>query len=480
MQTALILRMARRFLLALVVLAACSTTTTEPRGSASSSSGGESSSSGSGGVGTEGGAPSTGGGGGLALTGGSVVDPAAKTVEARTLYICDGHVVDEAKGQSCATQTVDVSGKFLVPGFTDMHVHTRGTSKGDESFVDSSVEQEAPIFRTAGITAFLDAMSDETKIFPARDMQRTSADPGGADIFTAGAAFTPTGGHGTEYELPATSTRIVDSAADVATQMASLEPKKPDVVKIMYDHRGDDGGPDVKDGQQGALGVAMKKDVMIAIVAEANAKGLKTEVHIGTWSDARDAIAAGATCIAHLGEPAVPADVVSSAAAKGVYWIPTQQLYRGLNDLIANPALIDDPLLTKVATADVRDSYRDGHRNIDRYTTAWMARHTLDLANVKALRDGGVKLLAGTDVVEVGVFIGWSLHRELSAFVEAGLSPWEALAAATTTAGAFLGHDFGIAPGAEANVLVLEASPIDDIANTMKIAHVIHHGQLVP
>jgi imidazolonepropionase-like amidohydrolase len=241
-----------------------------------------------------------------------------------------------------------------------------------------------------------------------------------------------------------------------------------------------DGGPDVADGQEGALGVAMKKDVMIALIAGGSARHLKTEVHIGVWSDARDAIAAGATAIAHLGEPLVPDDVVSLARDKKVYWIPTLSLYRGLPDIIANQALLDDPLLKKVASQDVIDSYRPARRNIDSYTLAWLARHTHDAGSMAKLAAAGVPILAGTDTVELGTFVGWSLHRELGLLVADGLSSWDALAAATTLAGDLLGHDYGIQPNAEGNVVVLDGSPIDAIANTMKIHMVIHHGQVVP
>ena len=179
---------------------------------------------------------------------------------------------------------------------------------------------------------------------------------------------------------------------------------------------------------------------MEALVAAANALQIRTEVHIGVWNDARDAIQAGATAIAHLGETAVPADIVAMASEKGVDWHSTSSLYHGLTDIIADESLLDDPLLAKVATPEAIDSYRTGHRYVDPYTLQWLARHTHDADNVAKLHQGGVKLLAGTDVVELGTFIGWSLHRELRLFVDAGLSPWEALATATTRAGEFLGH----------------------------------------
>jgi imidazolonepropionase-like amidohydrolase len=79
----------------------------------------------------------------------------------------------------------------------------------------------------------------------------------------------------------------------------------------------------------------------------------------------------------------------------------------------------------------------------------------------------------------VGTLQGYSVHRELIRLVDAGLSPWQALAAATTDAGAFLGQAYGVKAGGEANLVVLDASPIENIGNTQAIAYVIHHGAIV-
>lgn len=425
------------------------------------------------------GGDTTGGGDGLVLRGGWIVDPAGETVEQRDLYLCDGRIVDPEQGSTCAGEEIDVTGKWVIPALRDMHVHARGISLGDGSFRDKSPAAEAALFRRAGVTAFLDSMSDESVIFPARDDQRASDEPGGADIYCCGGAFTPTGGHGTEYGLPTSSYHIVDTPTQAEEQLAALAERAPDVIKVFYDHRGPDGGPDVADGEAGVLGVAMDHDVMLALVGGAQTRGLTTQVHIGTWNDARDAIEAGATAIAHLGETAIPPDVLDAAAAHEVFWIPTQMLYRGLTEIVDTQALLDDPLLAAVAGADVIDSYRDGQRDVEWDYLDWLARHDADASNVAALHQAGIRLLAGTDTIELGTFIGWSLHRELAAFVAAGLTPMQALATASVNAGDFLGRDFGIQPGAEASVVVLSASPIDDIRNTTTIERVIHHGRVV-
>ena len=88
---------------------------------------------------------------------------------------------------------------------------------------------------------------------------------------------------------------------------------------------------------------------------------------------------------------------------------------------------------------------------------------------VRGLRDNGVKLLAGTDFYIFGNVAGYSLHRELAALVDAGLTPYEALTAATRTPAQYFGEDsvWGtVSIGKRANLLVLDANPLDDIRNT--------------
>ncbi len=97
---------------------------------------------------------------------------------------------------------------------------------------------------------------------------------------------------------------------------------------------------------------------------------------------------------------------------------------------------------------------------------------------VLALQQAGAGLLTGTDAGSEGVIPGFSLHEELGYLVEAGLTPYQALRAATVNAALALGQaDSGIvAPGMRADLLLLEANPLEDIANTRRIAAVVLDG----
>ncbi len=107
-----------------------------------------------------------------------------------------------------------------------------------------------------------------------------------------------------------------------------------------------------------------------------------------------------------------------------------------------------------------------------------------ELGIVKRLHQAGVPFLAGTDTpAGVDVVPGFSLHQELQRFVDAGFTPMEALQTATINPARFLGklNDFGtVENGKVADLLLLDANPLDDIRNTRKIAAVIANGRYFP
>jgi adenine deaminase len=186
--------------------------------------------------------------------------------------------------------------------------------------------------------------------------------------------------------------------------------------------------------------------------------------------------------------PASPSLILALINKKKIYWIPTLVVHQDFINIKNNQKLLQDELLKKIALPGFIDSHKissyfhDGLYDTDNlfYTVEYQKRHTKsDPINIKKLYQNGAILVTGSDTPERGTFIGWSLHREMYLLVSYGLSPWDALAAATINAGELLGLKFGIEAGAEGNVVVLNASPIADIWNTTKIHQVIHHGVVI-
>ena len=221
-----------------------------------------------------------------------------------------------------------------------------------------------------------------------------------------------------------------------------------------------------------------------AWVEAAKRQGLKTVIHIGTelWDDVRDAALAGATALTHLPDgELVPDEVVAVLLERGTMMIPTLAVSHDMAWWYADPTRLENPLVQAVTSAEVRVGYhgepaagfvtRWVHRAVDRREV----RH----ASIKKLADAGVPILTGTDAGNPGTFLAYSLHRELALLVDAGLTPMQALAASTTVAGEFMGRAWGLSEGDEGSVVLLDASPLDDIRNTEKISAVVHHGVVV-
>ncbi len=403
----------------------------------------------------------------LLLANAQIVDPVSRTIHPGAISINDGKIVDVlgTTPSEFNGTVVDLGGKYVIPGLNDMHVHSFGNLAPGNQMQYLGPVDAARVMLYCGVTGFLDLFSPEDQIFAARDRQR-SAGMLGADIFCAGPILTCTGGHGTEYGMP---TRIINTPADAVREVTSLAARHPDVVKIVYDHA--------------FTMPTISQPTLIAAIKTAKEQGLKTVIHIGTWEDARQAIEAGATCITHvyLGD-VIPDSLVQLMRDQHVYEIPTMTVESDLANMYRDSALLGRPLMADVVPAALRNAYRDSSKLDTRLKPFlhWQMSGNRSLMNsVEKMSTAGVHLLAGTDAGNPGTFQGYSLHRELELMGTAGMNAWDVLASATTTAGDFLGRDFRIAPGAVANLDVLDASPIDNIANTQKIAMVIYHGVVV-
>lgn len=149
----------------------------------------------------------------------------------------------------------------------------------------------------------------------------------------------------------------------------------------------------------------------------------------------------------------------------------------------ANPGLVEGTPLSRgwlpgnnayEVGPDASDAERAAQ---EAYWTTFAAAHHILL---RAMRDRGVRLMAGTDANTAGVVPGFSLHDELESLVDAGLSPAQALHAATSVPARRMGHASGkIAPGLRADMVLLRANPLQDIANTRSIQGVVLNGRLL-
>ena len=401
----------------------------------------------------------------LYISNARVLDVTARKTETRNILITGGRIAGfpAVKPPSFRGEVIDANGRWVMPALSDMHTHSVGNFRPSGGFQQMSAERVATTALYAGVARYLDLFSPEDSIFAAR-ARRLAAKTPGADIFAAGPCLTATRGHCSEYGVP---TRIVDTPADATREVNAVARKKPDVVKVVYDHQ----------SYGGRSMPTIDRQTLAAVVAAARANGLKTVVHVGTWADVRDAVLAGAAAITHTPQGMPPSDLVALMVQRGTMHIPTLAVQGDYSRFAEDPTLLDSPLLASVVGANMVALFKTPPAA---GMTGWLEyQRTMRKSNadaVRALAVAGVPMITGTDGGNPAVFQGYSVHRELRLLVEAGLSPWDALAATTIHAGRLLGRKWGMSAGDDASLIILDASPLDDIRNTERIQAVILRG----
>jgi imidazolonepropionase-like amidohydrolase len=343
---------------------------------------------------------------------------------------------------------VHCDGCTLLPGLIDSHVH---------AYKDA----ELPLLY--GVTTELDMFMSMEQAKAVKARMAAGHNENAADLFTAGTLITAPGGHGTEYGIAIpTLTRPADADAFVRDRIA----EGSDYIKLVYDAGG---------GWGGHL-PTLDLPTLSAAIAAAHKYGKLAIVHVQDAEHAREAVAAGADGLAHLftDQPADSA-FVKLAAEHKVFIVPTYAVvesFAGRNagdDLLASPRFegLLDP--TQEAALKRRLGKFDRSAHVD------AVMHD----SITALHAAGVPLLAGTDAGNPGVLRGISLHRELALLVKAGLTPLDALRAATSVpADVFHLADRGrIANGLKADLLLVNGDPTNRIVATRDIVGVWKDGK---
>jgi imidazolonepropionase-like amidohydrolase len=336
----------------------------------------------------------------------------------------------------------------LLPGLIDAHTHVFGDAL-----------RKAVVH---GVTTELDMFTAHFLAAMMRSEQAAGGASGRADLFSAGTLVTVPGGHGTEYGMAIPTLEGPEAApAFVDARLA----EGSDYIKIVYD-----------DGSAyGKSTPTLSKETMAAVIAAAHARGKLAVVHIGTLKDAGEAIESGADGIVHLFLDRPPdASFGKLVARHRAFVIPTLTVLESVTGVAGGASLSADAAMAKALYPVEVDYLSKPFRTRPGSTLAFAHAQ----ATVRQLRAANVPVLAGTDAPNPGTVHGASLHRELELLVTAGLTPLEALAAATSVPAArFKLADRGrIAPGMRADLLLVQGDPTSDIRATRKIVRVWKGG----
>ncbi len=370
-------------------------------------------------------------------------------VPATTVVVKDGIITQVASAAVVpeGARVVGGKGKTLLPGFIDSHTH---------AFAPEHLRQAA-VF---GVTTELDMFTDHEFAARMRSEQRAGRAKGRADLFSAGTLATAPGGHGTEYGLKIPT---IDAPGQAQAFVDARIAEGSDYIKIVYD-----------DGREiGRAIPTIDRATLAALVRAAHAQNKLAVVHVLAREKARDALAEWADGLVHIFVDG-PADeeLVALAVQKKAFVIPTLTVLDngGGRTLASDPSLV--PWLTPEDLQALKSSF-------PRPTAATMNGDPA--AAVRTLKAAGVSIVAGTDAINPGTAHGASIHRELELLAAAGLTPAEALAAATSVPAALFGlTDRGrILAGRRADLVLVDGDPTSQIKATRAIAGVWKQGEPV-
>lgn len=419
----------------------------------------------------------------LTITHAQVVDVVTGTIQPdQTVVIAGPRIVrvgPAARAGRPTGRVIDAKGQYLIPGLWDMHTHVyfgRTAAAGTDLIL--------PLLLANGVTGIRDMGSDLDAILRARAAV-AAHQLLGPRLVVCGPML-----DGPKSAYPAS---MAIGTAEAGRQAVNLLKRRGvDFIKVQS---------------------LLPREAYLAIAAEAKAVGLPLEGHVPDQVRATEAVAAGQRTFEHLigifeasstaedqyvagGEkspgrflatydPAREAAIVRLLAAQQVWQCPTLFWERG-QWLVDAVDWRQDSALAYAGRSWATQQWPAAQKSLLQtldteplpVRTQFVA-HELDL--VRKLHAAQVGFLAGTDTpAGVDVLPGVSLHLELQRFVAAGFTPLQALQTATLNPAKFYHRlqDFGtVQAGRLADLVLLSANPLTDIANTLKITAVIADGQ---
>jgi imidazolonepropionase-like amidohydrolase/ABC-type multidrug transport system permease subunit len=385
---------------------------------------------------------------------------------------------------------------WATPGLIDMHVHLESPVV---PVFDPTMDPDDRIrhdlvagYTGSGVTALRSFGDVPAPLHEVRRLASAGLRPY-PRLFLSGPIFTAPGGH--PLELPAfrwmspqqVARRVIQvtDPASAREAIRRLLPSRPDWIKIVYDS----GHVDYRTFPR------ISPDTLKALIEEAHRAGLKVAVHISKVEELRDAVTLGADMIEHTPVDAViDDDLLAEMRRRGTVVDPTLCV---IENVMGRPsrrqteredafilARLMKPLreaLEQQQPFDPLDFVPERYRALaEKSMDAYAAQRTaIAQTNVRRMATAGIPLVAGSDAGNPGVYHGPGLICELEALARAGLSPLEALRAATALAGTVLGEPIGrIHPGFHADIALYAGDPTTDWTALRRIRWVVLRGRI--
>jgi imidazolonepropionase-like amidohydrolase len=370
---------------------------------------------------------------------------------------------------------VDLDGKTVMPAIISTHVHPgfqSGLTYRAENFKRETIMDDLDRELYCGVSTAMSLGIETGDVMFQIRADQAEGRAGGARLLLAGRGIgAPNAGPGNSvYSSFTYEVTAVDQIRRAVREQAA---RKVDIIKIWVDDRG---------GRAPRLPMPLA----LAAIDEAHKQGLKIAAHIFYHEDALALAEAGIDAFAHLVRDKEMSDALIASMLKNkVYVMPTLNApERGTH--VSPPGWVDEPylagLLRDTVAPEVVARIRNSFSGRDPAEAARRAQgYAILERSLAKLSAAGASIVLGSDTGLEDQTFGWTEHKELELMVAAGMTPSQVIVAATSRAAELVGlSDRGtLAPGKRADLLVLDANPLDDIRNTRRIAKLYLAGSEV-
>ena len=370
-------------------------------------------------------------------------------------------------------KTVSSDGMTVLPGLIDMHVHFMVIGHNDYGFwfpyarsrSKEIMDLSARILLSLGVTTVKDCAGPIPEIVQLRDAINKGEKPGPRAVVT-GPFLQRTNSPASDY---------------LYWSVASLDEARQKLKLLL-----DAGVDQIKTAQSSQLG----PEIVKFIVSETHKAGKHITAHVNSDEDMRVLLDAGVDArdtFEHVGGGSAPrfdADLVEKLRSSGVGLVPTMIALEGIVQLERFPEYAHDPSVFRDLPPDLYKLVRESYVDIQRHPLYERGKFGMATrrAKLRQLHEEGLQILMGTDSGTRGNPHELAAWREMEIMTEYGLTPMEVIRAATYHNARNLGmlNQIGsVAPGKQADIIVVDGDPLTSIREIRRVAHVVKNGAVV-
>ncbi|MGH9162616.1 MAG: amidohydrolase family protein, partial [Vicinamibacteraceae bacterium] len=423
----------------------------------------------------------------FAIVGAQIVDGSGDQPFKGTVLVRDGRIVQASPDVKVpdGVRVIDGQGKTVLPGFFDLHVHLFGRGVGRLS---TDLSKHLAAYLYCGVTTIAELGTSPTHFAAVRDFL-ASREVQAPRVALAARLAVP-GGHGTEGGWPSAHTQRVSTPEEARAAVDRVAPFRPDLLKVFADGWRYGTGPDL---------ASMDLETLEAVTHQGRKHGLRVLTHTVTTEGARIAADAGVAVIGHgIGNEVADTRLANGLRQRNMTYVPTLSVYElrsrnrwtqllwhlvepGTREQLESTAADGPAAPGNGAQPPSAEGARSAAGNAAKLAPREKRWQVL-IDNVAKLHEQGVRFGVGTDAGVSGTPHGWSTLHEVQLLVEGGVTPLEALTAATGNSAWALGvqEERGfIQSGKRADLLIVDGDPVSDIAAIERIEQVFLDGRAV-